>query len=205
MHCGGCSLARLDKNKISPVYPSFTISGSNELQCRQNSEYKVMLFPNIKRLSVMERIVISAFFSFFSFALFMPGAIAAPIKVFIDEAKIIELSRPVHQVIIGNPAIADVVVQSKNILVFTGKSSGHTNIILLDENNRQILNRKVHVTTSNENGLVMVYRGRSRSSYHCGTVCNGRVALGDNSKFTTDVLTSTEAKIGFASKAAKGH
>lgn len=153
----------------------------------------------------MERILFSAMFGILSLGVFATNTAAAtPIQVLIDEAKIVELSRPVHQIIIGNPAIADVAVQSKNVLVFTGKSAGHTNIILLDENNRQILNRKVNVSTSNESGLVMVYRGSSRSSYHCGTVCNGQVALGDNTKFTTDVLSATEARLGFAAKAAKG-
>lgn len=164
-----------------------------------------MLFQNVKRLFIAERIIISALFTILSLGLFTSNTSAAPIKVLIDEAKLVELNRPVHQVIIGNPSIADVAMQSKKVLVFTGKSSGHTNIILLDENNRQILNRKVHVTTSNESGLVIVHRGRVRSSYHCGTVCNGRVALGDSSKFTSDVLASTEAKMGFAAKAAKGH
>ena len=101
-----------------------------------------MLFQNIKRLFVMERIIISALFSVLSLGLFTSSTSAAPIKVLVDEAKLVELSRPVHEVIIGNPAIADVTVQSKNVLVFTGKSAGHTNVILLDENNRQILNRK---------------------------------------------------------------
>ncbi len=169
-----------------------------------------MHFQNIKRLVIMERLIISALFSVLSLGLFASSTSAAPlssapINVLIDEAKIVELNRPVHQIIIGNPAIADVALQSKNILVFTGKSSGHTNIILLDENNRQILNKKIHVNTSNENGLVIVQRGRVRSSYHCGTICNARVALGDSSKFTTDVMASTEAKLSFVNKAAKSN
>ncbi len=164
-----------------------------------------MQFQKIKHLVIMERLIISALFSILSLGLFASSTSAAPINVLIDEAKIVELSRPVHQVIIGNPAIADVALQSKNVLVFTGKSAGHTNIILLDENNRQILNKKVHVNTSNESGLVIVQRGRIRSSYHCGTICNARIALGDSPKFTNDVMASTEAKLSFSNKAAKGN
>ncbi|MCF6200257.1 MAG: pilus assembly protein N-terminal domain-containing protein [Hyphomicrobiaceae bacterium] len=165
-----------------------------------------MLYQNIKRLFALERILISILFSILSLSLFTSStAVAEPITVFIDEAKIVELSRPIAQVIIGNPAIADVTIQSKKMLVFTGKSTGHTNIILLDEDNRQILNKKVHVTTSKESGLVIVYRGRSRNSYHCGTVCNGTVNLGDSTKFTTNVLSATDARLKSASKAAKGN
>ena len=152
----------------------------------------------------MERIIVSALFSFLSLGLFASSTSAEPIKVMIDEARIVELNRPVSQIIIGNPAIADVTVQSKNTLVFTGKSSGHTNIILLDENNRQILNKKVHVTTSNEAGLVVVYRGADRRSYHCGTICNSRIALGDNVKYTQNVINNTQTKLGFVAQAVKG-
>ena len=164
-----------------------------------------MHFQKIKRSMIMERLIISALFSVFSLGFFASGTSAAPIKVKIDEAKLIELNRPVHQVIIGNPSIADVALQSKNVLIFTGKSVGHTNIILLDENNRQILNKKVHVSTSNEAGMVIVHRGRSRSSYHCGTVCNARIALGDNAKFTTDVMSATDVKLNFSNKAARSN
>ncbi len=164
-----------------------------------------MFLKNIRQLFVMERLVISALFCVLSLGLYADNASASPITILLDEAKVIELSRPVHQVIIGNPAIADVAIQSRKVLVFTGKSIGHTNIILLDENNRQILNKKVHVDTSNEAGLVIVQRGRYRSSYHCGTICNARIALGDNAKFTSDVMASTEAKLNFAKKASKGN
>jgi hypothetical protein len=164
-----------------------------------------MPFFFIKRMLRIENFLVSILLSFLSMSVFAPSAIASPsaIEVFVDEARLVELSQPVSQVIIGNPAIADVAMQSRKMLVFTGKSVGHTNIILLDENNNQILNRKVEVTTSNASGLVMVYRGASRSSYHCGTVCNGRIALGDNPKFTNNVVKNTEDKLNMVNKALK--
>lgn len=130
---------------------------------------------------------------------------AEAITVNVDEAKIMELTRPVSQVIIGNPGIADVTVQNRKTLIFTGKSAGHTNIILLDENERQILNEKIYVDTSNERGLVMVQRGGLRSTYQCGTVCNSRVAIGDDPKYSADVLKATEDKLQFARNAATGN
>ena len=162
-----------------------------------------MLFQNVKRLFVMERLVISALFSILSLGLFASSTSASTIKVLVDEAKIIELNRPVNEVIIGNPAIADVAVQGKNVLVFTGKSAGHTNVILLDENNRQILNRKVHVSTSNENGMVILQMGSSRRSYHCGTICNTRLAFGDDPVYTTGVKKNLEDKLNFMATANK--
>jgi Pilus formation protein N terminal region len=162
-----------------------------------------MPFSNIRRLFVMERIVISALFSILSLTAFTSSTSAETIKVLVDEAKLVELNRPVHEVIIGNPSIADVAVLSKNVLVFTGKSAGHTNVILLDENNRQILNRKVHVSTSNESGMVVLQLGSSRRSYHCGTICNSRLAFGDDPAYTTGVKQNQEDKLKYLSTASK--
>ncbi len=162
-----------------------------------------MPFSNIKRLFVMERIIISALFTFLSLGFFSSSTAAETIKVLVDEARLVELSRPVHEVIIGNPSIADVTVISKNALVFTGKSAGHTNVILLDDNNRQILNRKVHVSTSNEGGMVVLQMGSSRRSYHCGTICNTRLAFGDDPKYTTAVKKNLEDKLNFMATASK--
>jgi len=162
-----------------------------------------MLFQNLKRSFVMERIIISALFSILSLGAFASSTSAATIKVLVDEAKLIELNRPVNEVIIGNPAIADVSVQSKNVLIFTGKSAGHTNVILLDENNRQIFNQKVHVSTSNEGGMVVLQMGSSRRSYHCGTICNTRLAFGDDPSYTAGVKKNLEDKLGYIGVANK--
>ncbi len=190
--------------KSCKVYTSFTIDRSNGASVTQTSECIPMLFQITRRLFIMERLVVSAIFTFLSLGVFASSALAAPaIDILVDEAKLVELNRPIAQVIIGNPAIADVAVQSKKVLVFTGKSAGQTNIILLDENNRQILNRKVQVNTANDSGLVIVHRGTSRSSYHCGTICNGQLAFGDDPKFTTNVKKNQEEKLGYLSIAAK--
>jgi Flp pilus assembly secretin CpaC len=49
-----------------------------------------------------------------------------------DQSQLLRLKRPAAEIIIGNPSIADVSVQSGNLLVITGKSFGVTNIITLD-------------------------------------------------------------------------
>lgn len=162
-----------------------------------------MPFQNIKRLFVMERIIISALFTVISLGAFSSSTSAKPINVLVDEARVIRLNRPVSEVIIGNPSIADVTVQSKNMLIFTGKSTGHTNVILLDENNRQIFNEKVHVSTSNESGMVVLQMGNSRRSYHCGTICNTTLAFGDDPAYSTAVKKNLEDKLNFINVAGK--
>ena len=46
-----------------------------------------------------------------------------------DQSHLLRLPRPAAEIIIGNPAIADISVQFGNLLVITGKTFGITNII----------------------------------------------------------------------------
>ena len=54
--------------------------------------------------------------------------------VHLDQAKILKLPERTATLVVGNPLIADVVVQSGGIVVVTGKGYGATNLIALDRN-----------------------------------------------------------------------
>ena len=60
------------------------------------------------------------------------GALAADINVILDQAKLLKLPERVATIVVGNPLIADVALQSGGILVVTGKGYGVTNLIVLD-------------------------------------------------------------------------
>ena len=51
---------------------------------------------------------------------------ASELVVKYDQSQLMRIDRPVSEIIIGNPTIADVSVQSKQLLVVTGKSFGKT-------------------------------------------------------------------------------
>jgi Flp pilus assembly secretin CpaC len=56
------------------------------------------------------------------------------------------LDRPVGTVIVGNPDIADVTVQSEKIVVLTAKKlQGNTNLIVLDTENNDLLKADIFV------------------------------------------------------------
>jgi Flp pilus assembly secretin CpaC len=64
------------------------------------------------------------------------ASIAAPdpdrIAVYVDQAKLVKLPAKVSTIVIGNPLIADVTLQSGGIIVVTGKGYGATNFIAMD-------------------------------------------------------------------------
>ena len=159
--------------------------------------------PGIENIIISILVAILCLFLSLSIFTSRAKAKAGEINVYLDEAKLVRVNQPVSQIIIGNPAIADVRVQSRHMLVFIGKSPGSTNIILLDKKNNEIFNREVNVTTSPSKGLVMVYRGSERFSYHCGTVCNGQVQLGDSSHHVQDKIGAASKRLDFIAKAVK--
>ena len=46
-----------------------------------------------------------------------------------DQSRLLQLSKPAAEIIIGNPAIADISVQGGNLLVVTGTLQHHDNVI----------------------------------------------------------------------------
>ena len=73
------------------------------------------------------------------------SAYAEDLIVKFDQSQILRLPRPAAEIIVGNPSIADVAIQSGNILVVTGKSFGITNIIALDAERNVIQDQRVAV------------------------------------------------------------
>lgn len=87
----------------------------------------------------------------------------------IDQAERIALRGAARDVIIGNPAIADVTVVDERNLVITGKGYGSTNLIVLDAAGRTLVNRQILVIA--DEGRVSFYRGSAISSYSCSPRC----------------------------------
>src|SRR5581483_2763315 len=99
-------------------------------------------------------------------ALAVAPAAADDLIVKYDQSQLLRLPRPAAEIIIGNPAIADVAVQSGNLLVVTGKSFGITNIIALDADRNVIQDQRVLVRRDDAK-VVNLQRGTDRQSYNC--------------------------------------
>lgn len=133
-------------------------------------------------------------------------ALAAPaddLEITIDEAKIVQLKRPAAEIILGNPLIADVSVQSGKVVVVTGKSFGRTNLIVLDGDGKEIINGSISVEESGK-GIVAVHKGSLRSTYYCAPNCTSTLAIGDNPDYFDAVSKQIQAKLSLSRGAAEG-
>src|SRR5579871_3381216 len=81
-------------------------------------------------------------------ALAPAAALAATLSVPLDQSLRVGLSAPARDVIVGNPAIADVSISDQRHVVVTGKTAGITNLIVTDQAGRTILSSELVVTRS---------------------------------------------------------
>lgn len=118
-----------------------------------------------------------------------------------DQSQLLRLPRPAAEIIIGNPAIADISVQSGNLLVVTGKTFGITNIIALDAERNVIQDQRILVKRD-EAKVVNLQRGTQRQSYNCTPQCNPSITVGDEQGYFDTISKAAEKKIGFSERAA---
>ena len=130
--------------------------------------------------------------------------LAAPdpdrIAVYVDQAKLVKLPAKVSTIVVGNPLIADVTLQSGGIIVVTGKGYGATNFIAMDRNGEVLVDRQIQVEGPTDQ-LVTVYRGVERESYSCMPICQRRVTLGDGETYFKSAIDQAGSLSGQASGA----
>ena len=122
------------------------------------------------------------------------------IAVYVDQAKLVKLPAKVATIIVGNPLIADVTLQSGGIVVVTGKGYGATNFIAMDRNGEVLVDRQIQVEGPIEQ-LVTVYRGVERESYSCMPICQRRITLGDGETYFKSAIDQAGTLSGQASGA----
>ena len=120
-----------------------------------------------------------------------------------DQSQLLQMPRAVSEIIIGNPSIADVSVQSGNMLVITGKTFGITNIIALDSDKNVIQDQRV-VVERDERGIVNVSRAGQRQSFSCTPNCAPTITIGDEAAYFNQVVQSSTTKTRFSETGSDG-
>lgn len=98
------------------------------------------------------------------------------IQIKTDQAHILRLDKPVKSVIIGNDAIADVVMQDAKTIVLTGRRNGVTNLVVIDQNGATILDEKIMVG-QNDIATTRVFRGANVLVLSCTPDCEPKASI----------------------------
>jgi Flp pilus assembly secretin CpaC len=127
------------------------------------------------------------------------------VNMMIDQAQVMKLPDGVATLVVGNPLIADVSIQSGGNVVLTAKGYGVTNLIALDRSGNVLEQKAIQVQGARDS--VVVYRGVERESYSCAPKCERRIMLGDSPEFfgatTTQAVARSAAAQGASQAAAK--
>ncbi len=98
------------------------------------------------------------------------------LRVFMNQARILKLNRPVAKVIIGNSGVADATVADSQTIVLTGRAYGTTNLVLLDATGRPIVDKRVLVSID-EGNTVRMFKRTERTVYSCTPNCEEHVNI----------------------------
>jgi hypothetical protein len=132
-----------------------------------------------------------------------PAQASDDLVVRYDQSQLLRMPRAVSEIIIGNPTIADVTVQSGNMLVITGKTFGITNIIALDADKNVIQDQRV-VVERDERGIVNVSRAGQRQSFSCNPNCAPTIMIGDEASYFNQVVQNSTTKLKFSESGSDG-
>jgi Pilus formation protein N terminal region len=158
-----------------------------------------MVFPLIPKLSA--QLLVATLFA----AGVSQSAMAASkiVQILVDQATLVRLDRPAAEIIVGNPSIADVSVQSGKVLVVTGKSFGETNLIVIDADGKVVADRQL-IVQEPRTGFVTMYRGEKRQTLHCAPYCTPHLVIGDTQDIFTAIAGQITTKQSISQSAAEG-
>jgi Flp pilus assembly secretin CpaC len=135
----------------------------------------------------------------FSLAL-LGDAMAADntITVYADQAKVLKVNGTASSVIIGNPMIADIVLQG-GVVAVQGRHFGNTNVLVLDSRGNEIASVQVNVLREETNS-VEIYKGApegkivGKHSFICAPDCESVVMPGDDIDYNALIVAQVGAK-----------
>lgn len=100
------------------------------------------------------------------------SAAAETFDVPINKTKLLRLKRSVSYVLVGNPEIADVSVETARLLFVHGRTIGETNLLLLDSRRREIANYDLVVVPTAVTHIT-IQRGTDTHTMSCDPRCAG--------------------------------
>lgn len=118
-----------------------------------------------------------------------------PLRVAVDEARIVRLDGVAHAVIVGNPAIADAIVHDGRNLIITARTYGATNLIVLDRSGSIVFDRMVHVAQP-QSALLTVQRGDALETYSCAPHCRRVPMPGDANTYFEEIIKQNQSRNG---------
>lgn len=120
----------------------------------------------------------------------------------IDQAKMLRIEGAAAIVAVGNPSIADAIIQGSDMLLLVGRSYGATNVLVFDHDGNEMASLIVNVVDAAPR-LVTLNRGKAQESYNCAPDCQPVLRIGDAAAYAERISDQTGSKLGLATNAAE--
>lgn len=118
------------------------------------------------------------------------SALAQEFTVETNKTKQLKLRGIAASVVIGDPIVADIAVLDQNLIFVTGRTFGTTNILVFDENGRELYSGDVVVTTNTSN-FVSLNRAGQTNTFDCAPRCQSIPNIGDEQEYFQNINLQT--------------
>jgi Flp pilus assembly secretin CpaC len=123
------------------------------------------------------------------------AAMADGLNINWREARVVKLAKPATSVVVGDPTVADVALETPQTVVVFGKTPGETNILVLSADQELLLDWPVIVSPVNDRHVTVMNAAAvgapAEVLYACGTERCTRVLSPSDVSFSSSASTST--------------
>jgi len=102
----------------------------------------------------------------------LAASAAEPLSVEVGKSRLLSLKQQPTVVMVGDPSVADVVIEEGGRLFLLGLQPGETNLHVLDGDGGSMMNLRL-VVTPPSTGHVSLHRGLEEATYSCNPRCAG--------------------------------
>ncbi len=106
----------------------------------------------------------------FAFIGALPAAAAETMTVVIGKSQMVRLAHDAGVVMIANPEIADVAIESPRLVFVLGRGPGVTNLTIFDHDGKLMVRTDVIVVPNSE-GYVTMHRATDEITFLCAPRC----------------------------------
>jgi Flp pilus assembly secretin CpaC len=125
------------------------------------------------------------------------AAMADGLNVNWREARVVKLAKPATSVVVGDPTVADVTLDSPTTVVVFGKTPGETNLLVLSNDQELLLDWPVVVSPVTDRHVTVLNASSDEAPtevlYACGTERCARVLSPTDVQFSSSATSSTNA------------
>ena len=148
-----------------------------------------------KSLSLL---LVGTSWAFLGFANFAQAG--TPLTVTTDHSQLITLSADPGTVVIGNPSIADISLNGRQLFI-NGHGAGETNLMVFDQDGNKLADYEIAVAQGTDNSMILFASGSipdQRLSYVCAPNCERSMMVGDTLTDFGNILSGNQQKTAAA-------